>query len=58
MEEFIIRILVIKDTLAATGETLKESEVILIALGALSDQYKSFVMSLTTRYDHGMTFAT
>lgn len=40
MEDCITRISVIKDALASTRETLKESEVILIALGALGDEYE------------------
>lgn len=58
MEDFITTILIIKDELATIGETLKESEVILITLGALNDDYESFVTSITTRFDHSMTFSS
>lgn len=57
MEEFVTKVSVIKDALAATGEPLKESEVILITLGALGDEFESFVTSITTKYDSSMTFA-
>lgn len=56
MEEFITKIFVLKDTLTTMGESLKESEIILIALGALGEEYKSFVTSITTRFDPVMTF--
>lgn len=58
MEEFISKISILKDAMAAIGETLRESEVILIALGALDDDYKSFVTSITTHFDKKMTFST
>lgn len=58
MEEFITKVLILKGVLAATGETLKELEVVLITLGALSDEYESFITSITTRYDPTMTFAS
>lgn len=58
MEEFITKISVLKDALATTGEALKESEVILIVLGALRDEYKAFVTWIITRYDPAMTLAT
>lgn len=49
MEDFITKVSILKDALAATGEGLKESEIILITLGALGDEYESFVTSITTR---------
>lgn len=49
---------VLKDALVAIGESLKESEVILITFGALGEEYKSFVTSITIRYDPAMTFAS
>lgn len=58
MEEFITKISILKDALATTGDILKEAEVILIALGALDDEYEAFVTSITTRFDPTMTFAT
>lgn len=58
MEGFITKVPVLKDALATTGETLKESEVILITLGTLGDEYEAFVSSITTRYGLVMTFAS
>lgn len=55
MKEFITRLLVLKDFLVAIGEGLKDSEIILITLGALGDGYESFVTSVTTRFDPAMT---
>lgn len=37
---------------------MKESEVILIARGGLTEDYESFVTSITTRFDHSMTFSS
>lgn len=56
MEDFISKISVLIDVLVATGESLKESEVILVTLGALGEEYESFVMSITTRYNSAMPF--
>lgn len=39
MEDFITRVAVLKDALAATGEKLKESKIILITLGVLGEEY-------------------
>lgn len=58
MEEFITRILVLKDLLATIGEGLKDSELILIILGALGDGYESFITSIMTRFDPQMTFTS
>lgn len=58
MEEFMTKISVLKGALAATDKQLKEFEVILITLGALNEGYDSFVTSVTTRFDPGMTFAS
>lgn len=57
IEEFITKVSALKDVLAVTSESLKESEIILIMLGALGEEYESFVTSITTRYDTSMTFA-
>jgi len=57
MQDFISKISVLKDALAATGETLREFELILITLGALSDDYESLVTSITTQLDKKMTFS-
>lgn len=58
MEEYLIKISVLKDALAVAREKLKEYEVILLALGGLGNEYKSFVTSITTWFDHSMSFAT
>lgn len=58
MKEFITRLSVLKDSLAATGEGLKDSEIILMTLGVLGDGYESFVTSITTRFDPTMMFAS
>lgn len=58
IEDFITKISVLKDTLTATGERLKESDIILITLGAVGDGYNSFVTSVTTRFDQEMTFTS
>lgn len=48
----------LKDALVAIGERLKESEMILIMLGGLTEDYKSFITSITTRFDHSMMFSS
>lgn len=58
MEEFLAKISILKDVLAATGERLKDSEIILDTLGALGNGYESFVTSVTTHFDPEMTFAS
>lgn len=55
MGDFIKKISVLKDALAAQGNNLKESEVILITLGGLGEEYESFVTSIATRYDETIT---
>lgn len=56
MEDYILWISVLKDALAATEEKLKDSEIILIALGGLSEDYESFITFIMTRFDHTMSF--
>lgn len=58
MEDFITKVSVLKNALAATSEKLKESEIILITLGALGNKYESSVTSITTWYDPTMTIAS
>lgn len=58
MEDFITKISILKDAMAATGERLKESEIISITLGALGEGCESFDASVTTRFDPEMTFAS
>jgi len=58
MNDFLTKVAVLKDSLAAAGDKLQESEVILITLGALGDEYESFVTAITTRYDESLTFTT
>lgn len=57
MDEYISKVLVLKDALAATGEKLKESEIILITLGGLGEEFESFVTALTARYDPSLIFS-
>lgn len=56
MEDFLTKVSVLKDAIVANGERLKEAKIILITLGALGEGYESFVTSVTTRYNPGMTF--
>lgn len=57
MDEYISKVSILKDALAVTSEKLKESEVILITLGGLNEEYESFVIAITTRYDPNLTFS-
>lgn len=52
MEDFVTKVSILKDALAATGESLKGSEIILIMLGMLGEEYESSVTSITTKYVH------
>lgn len=58
MEEFITKISMLNDALVATDEWLKESEIILITLGALGEGYDSFFTSIKTRFDLEMMFTS
>lgn len=58
MGDFLPKVSILRDSLVATGETMKESVVILIVLSALGDEYESFVTSITTRFDLAMIFFT
>lgn len=58
IEEFLTKVSLLKDAIAMTRERLKESEIILITLGALGKGCESFVTSITTIYDLGMTFSS
>lgn len=57
IEEYITKIVILRDALAATREKLKESEVILSTLQGMSDKYEAFVTSVTTRWDPNLTFS-
>lgn len=60
MDEYTVKVSVLKDALVATGKTLKESEIILITrftLGGLGEEFESFVTSITSRYDPQLTFS-
>lgn len=39
MGDFLAKVSILRDSLAVTRETMKESVVILIVLGALEDEY-------------------
>lgn len=51
----ISKINVGKDKLATIGEKLKESKIILIALGGSELEYVPF---MTSRFDHSVSFAS
>lgn len=57
MDEYITKVTVLRDSLAAIGESIKESEMILITLTGLGDDYKAFVTAITARYDPELTFS-
>lgn len=57
MSQYIKNICIIRDRLASAGERMKEPHIILITLGGLRSKYKHFVTSITTRFDHNMTFS-
>lgn len=56
MSQYLQNISIAKDKLASAGEKLRDSQIILIALGGLGPEYKLFVTSITTRFDHSMSF--
>lgn len=56
MEEYIAQVSILKDGLAAIVKWLKDYEIILITLGNLNEMYKSFVTSITIRFNHSMIF--
>lgn len=56
MMQYIKHLSIAREKLASAGERLRESQMILIALGGLGSEYKPFVTSITTRFDHSMTF--
>lgn len=58
MTDYLKKISVAKEKLASTSEKLHDSQVILIALGGLGPEYQPFVTSITTRFDHSMTFSS
>lgn len=57
IDEYLSKLLILKDELAAIGQEMKESEVILITLGGLSEEYKAFVTAIATHYDPNLTFS-
>lgn len=57
MAEYLKKVSIVKDAIVVAGERLKESQIILITLDGLGIGYKSFVTSITTQFDHNMTFA-
>lgn len=56
MYEYLKKIIVTKDKFVAAREKLKDSQIILIVLGGLGLEYQPFIISITTRFDHIMTF--
>lgn len=44
------------DNLIVVGEVLSDSEIILAVLEGLRPEYSSFVTSVTTKFDHNMSF--
>lgn len=50
-----MKISILKDALVATGEHLKDSKIILITLGGLTEDYELFLTSNTTRFNHSMS---
>lgn len=57
MDEYISKVAILKDALAATGQKLKETEIVLITLGGLGEDYESFVTANTTRFDPKLTLS-
>lgn len=58
MVQYLKQLSIAKDLLAFAEETLKESQIILITLGGLGEEYAPLVTSITTRFDHSMRFST
>lgn len=58
MTDYLKKISVAKEKLAGASEKLHDSQVILIVLGGLGLEYQPFVTSITTRFDHSMTFSS
>lgn len=57
MDEYITKVTVLRDSLVATGESIKESKMILVTLAGLGDDYEAFVTAITARYDPYLTFS-
>lgn len=49
MDEFLHKIRALTDSLATSGETLKEIEVIDVVLGGLGSEYNNFVTNIMSR---------
>lgn len=56
MSQYLRGISIAKDKLASAGERIRDSQIILTTLGGLGPEYKQFVTSITTRFDHSMSF--
>jgi len=56
--DFLRRVTIARDKLAAAGEKISDSQIILLTLGGFGTDYQSFITSITTRFDKNMTFST
>lgn len=58
IEDYFSKISILKNALASTGEEgLKESEIILITLGGLGNEFESIVTAITTPFNPDLTFS-
>lgn len=57
MDDYIAKVTVLMDSLAATGEVVRESEMIQVTLAGLGDEFEAFTTAITTRYDPDLTFS-
>lgn len=56
MAEFLAKVKNMLEMLAACGEKMEISDVMLIVLNALGPKYEPFITSVTTRMDATLTF--
>lgn len=56
MSDYNNKIAQMNDQLLSDGDVLKDSQIILIALGELGSCYESFKTSIISRFDHSMSF--
>lgn len=55
--DYMKKIAIFENKLAAAGEKLKDSQLILITLNGLGMEYQPFVTSIIIQFDHTMTFS-